>query len=152
MRRSMKYQQDFQESHLKWGPTENLHWLGVKGNNTNANFPVNLVGAYKHTPEEIILLLVIVTAPEQLSFYSTVCDKSKIYSDLVLNGKDNTNMFTSLIANREIYWNRLLNSTWTSEASNPNRKWNRSNYSPSRRLSIVIPYSQETSLKDITLS
>ena len=142
----------FVRSPPKRRPNWKSHWLGGKGNKTNANFHINLVGLDKHTPEEIIFLLVIVTAPEQISFYSTVCDKSTIYSDLGLNGKEDANPFTSLIANRERDRNILLNSTWTSEASNPNRKWNRSNYSPSRRLSIVNLGLQETSLKDITNS
>ena len=56
----------------KGGPPKNLHVSGVKVNNTNAGFPVNLIVYDKHTYEQKTILLIIVAAQEPLWFLNIV--------------------------------------------------------------------------------
>ena len=68
---------------------------------------------------------VILTILAILLTFNTVITNNSIYSDIGLNGKDNSNLSTILIRNIVIERKRLLNYIRTSEDSNPNLKWTR---------------------------
>ena len=74
---------------------------------------------------------------------------STIYIHIGLNGEDNSKFSTSLIINRDRGRKRFIKFNLKSGDSNPNRKWTRSNTTPTKRLSIMKRISKESSLKDI---